>query len=169
MARWYYESPKSRFLSKVQISDENNCWEWLAGIDRKGYGRFHFKKAGKWKRGRAHRFSWLLFIGKIPKGMLVCHHCDNPACCNPRHLFVGTNQDNMTDRNRKNRQARLRGSMNGISKLTENSVLEIRRILKKRKSPKDRELSFPKIAKMYGVSRSTISAISTGQNWAWLK
>ena len=154
----------------MQPKSENCCWNWKLYKSFKGYGQFGVLNDDRtithWV---AHRYSWTVAYGDIPDGMLVCHHCDNPACCNPKHLFVGTNQDNMDDRNRKNRQAKLKGSMNGFSKLSEESVLEIKRLLKMRASPKDRKLSLPKIAKMYKVSRSAISAISTGQNWSWLE
>jgi hypothetical protein len=163
MARWYYESQQDRFWKHVNKSDNEECWEWLASKNVKRYGQFWYRHSGKYVSGTAHRFSWMIHYGKIPDDMLVCHHCDNPACVNPNHLFLGTNQDNMNDRNRKNRQAKLKGSANGFSILYEKQVIEIKNLLKQG------DLSFPKIAKIYGVSRSTISAISTGQNWSWLK
>lgn len=82
---------KQRFLEKVQKTD--SCWIWKAQIMPEGYGNF-------WINGRncgAHRASWKIFIGEIPKGMFVCHHCDVKSCVNPEHLFLGTCKDNVLD------------------------------------------------------------------------
>lgn len=87
-----------RFDEKVKFGKSDECWEWL-GWRLDGYGRM------RW-RGRvqgAHRVSWFLMYGEIPDGMLVLHHCDNRGCVNPDHLFLGTNQDNIDDRERKGR------------------------------------------------------------------
>ena len=162
MARWNYKNHQDRFLSHVILSGDEDCWEWTASKNTKGYGQFMYKIKGRRIHGMAHRFSFIIHKGKIPKGMCVLHHCDNPGCVNPKHLWIGTNQDNMDDRNRKGRQAHLRGSASGLSKLVEEEVIEIKNIIKEGK------LFYPEIAKLYGVCRSTIAAISTGQNWGWL-
>lgn len=84
-------TPETRFWAKVRKSD--GCWSWLATTDNDGYGKIKVSS----KDGLAHRFSWQLHFGPIPKGMRVLHTCDNPPCTNPKHLFLGTNQDNTRD------------------------------------------------------------------------
>lgn len=90
---------EERFWAKVVKTE--GCWKWTAKRDRNGYGRF--SPNGQYSQTVAHRFSWELHNGPIPEGMLVCHHCDNPECTNPSHLFLGTPQDNMDDKVRKGR------------------------------------------------------------------
>lgn len=82
--------PAERFWEKVAKGD--GCWEWQGARHAKGYGQFLTDTQSK-----AHRFSWELHFGPIPDGMQVCHHCDNPPCVRPDHLFLGTNQDNVDD------------------------------------------------------------------------
>ena len=88
-----------RFFSKVNKKGPNECWEWTGSRNEQRYGQF-------WdgvRCIRAHRFIWELFIGSIPDGMYICHKCDNPSCCNPEHLFCGTQQDNIDDMYSKGR------------------------------------------------------------------
>lgn len=93
-----YTEQMDRFWNKVKKTD--NCWFWTAGTFDDGYGKFKFEK----KNRKAHRISWLLTNGDIPEGMLVCHHCDNPLCVKPSHLFLGTPKDNTQDMIKKGRQ-----------------------------------------------------------------
>lgn len=86
-----------RFWSLVRISD--GCWEWTGALDKDGYGR-HFHRTGAFK---SHRYSYEISVGPIPDELHVCHHCDNPACVRPDHLFLGTRSDNMRDCMRKGR------------------------------------------------------------------
>lgn len=88
-----------RFWNKVDKSGD--CWLWTASKTHQGYGYFRFDG----KMCKAHRMAWLLVNGEIPNEMLVCHSCDNPSCVNPEHLWLGTNQENMDDMNKKGRHA----------------------------------------------------------------
>jgi len=85
------------FWSKVQKSD--GCWTWAGATWGRGYGAF--KHEGR--QVYAHRFAWEMAKGPIPAGLFVCHHCDNPLCVRPDHLFLGTHTDNMRDASRKGR------------------------------------------------------------------
>lgn len=89
-----------RFWDKVDSSKEG-CWEWRGGINPNGgYGRFHFNNG----QAPAHRLSWQLIKGSIPQGLFVLHHCDNPPCVNPSHLYLGTLADNNRDTRLRKRQ-----------------------------------------------------------------
>lgn len=95
---------KERLYSRVKVDPVSGCWEWQ-GSKRNGYGRITIgsRKDGSRKSVCAHRLSYILSKGDIPNGMEVCHKCDNPCCINPDHLFAGTRQDNVDDREAKHR------------------------------------------------------------------
>ena len=109
-----------RFFKYVQKSDSpEGCWVWTGGKAGAGYGKLSHNKRSIY----AHRFSYQHFIGDIPENLFVCHRCDNPACVNPQHLFLGTQKDNMQDMSRKGRQVfqvhpekAPRGDLNGTRK-----------------------------------------------------
>jgi len=149
------KSLEERFWAKVDKHGPNGCWNWTAGEDGCGYGRI--KVNGK--MAYAHRVSWELTNGPIPEGMQVLHHCDNPSCVNPAHLFLGTVADNSRDMVSKERQAR--GEAHSQAKLTEQEVYEIRALLK---------AGYPQreIASAYDVDYRTINDIKTGKTWGWL-
>ena len=132
---------------KSKISNEGLCWVWSGSKNSKGYGFVYYQGESH----HAHRFSYEYYIGKIPVGMFVCHHCDNPSCVNPNHLFVGSHKDNMIDMVSKNRHV-------GCRKLNKNKVLEIKALIKNR-------VKYKQIANIYGVSESAIGNIACGINW----
>lgn len=111
---------EKRFWDKVIKHD--GCWEWIGAKCSKGYGNIRYNK----KIESAHRLSWRLNIGEIPNGLHVLHKCDNPECTNPSHLFLGTNAENVKDRDKKGRYVKMVGESNGLSKLTNEQVREIR-------------------------------------------
>ena len=86
---------KNYLIKNSTVNEETGCWEWDKGLNSNGYGCV-FRNKIEPGRG-AHRLSYIVFVAPIPKGLFVCHHCDNPKCINPDHLFLGTHQDNMLD------------------------------------------------------------------------
>lgn len=145
---------ETRFWLKVRRTE--TCWLWSGAKDEIGRPAFVWNG----KTGRAHRFSWALHHGPIPKGLEVCHHCDNPRCVNPEHLFLGTHAENMQDCGRKGRQRGNRGMFFGerhpMHKLTTDDVNVIR--LRRGESAR-------KLADEFGVSTCTIREIQTGRTW----
>ena len=151
-------SEEDRFWEKADKKGEDECWEWLAGKNYKGYGVFRFDDNGKLGY-IAHRASWKIHFGCRPKHLLVLHHCDNPSCVNPNHLFLGTNQDNMNDMSNKKRSTW--GEKSWTSKLTS---LDVRKI---RNEP-ERWGVITHLAKEFNVATSTISQIRKNITWKQL-
>ena len=144
------KSATERFWANVDKSGD--CWEWMASKNTYGYGCLRFEG----KQGQAHRFSWFLHHGEIPKGMLVCHTCDNPGCVNPAHLFLGTPKDNTLDAVKKGRMGA--GEANGRAKLSNDDVLSIR----------EDDRTSRVIGLDYGVQASAIRKIKRRESWRHL-
>lgn len=166
------QPPESRFWPKVKKSE--GCWEWQACLSTSGYGYFFF-------RGRncvAHRCIWEMRNGPIPAGLQICHACDNRKCVRPDHLWLGTQQDNITDMFNKGRENRPpenrarglrnghttkpectpRGEKHGRAKLTLRTLDEIFRRYKIGDSA-------AKLGEEFGVTRSTIFRALRGETW----
>lgn len=143
-----------RFWQKVDKSAGSDaCWMWMGSRNNKGYGC-----QSVYKRGLlAHRIAWRLTYGTIPAGQLLCHRCDNPACCNPLHLFLGTQKENMQDCAKKGRTTA--GETAHHAKLTWDQVHEMRQLY--RDGWKQKDL----VARYDVYDESTISKILRGEVW----
>ena len=150
------EEPTERFWKKVIKGEPQQCWNYFGHIEATGYGRF----AESHKNSRmAHRYAWGITFGVIPDGLCVCHTCNNKNCCNPRHLYLATRGKNSTDAARDGLYAV--GERNGLSKLTEQEILEIRTLDEQRPQWGTRAW----LAKIYGVSDTLISHICNRKIW----
>jgi hypothetical protein len=146
-----------RLLDKVIPIPFSGCWIFMGATNDFGYGIVGTGGRGS-PNDRAHRITYKHFKGEIPDGMFVCHTCDVPSCCNPDHLFLGTNQDNVNDMISKRRNSKpprnphVIGSVHPGSKLNEMQVVEIRALYAQGKTQKE-------LADVYGVARQSISKI----------
>jgi hypothetical protein len=152
LIRPVYKTLAERFWCRVDKRGPDECWPWIGMLNQFGYGMLHIwhPEERRWGRRVASRVAYEVSIGPIPPGLFVCHHCDNPPCVNPRHLFTGTSADNIADMYRKGRQNRPRGELASRARLTNQQVEEIRRIY---------ATSHPKmatLAKQYGVGKTSI-------------
>ena len=150
-------SETEMFWQRVKKHGPDNCWEWTGTIENHGYARIG---AGE-NRKLAHRLCWEIVYGPIPDGMCVCHKCDNPGCVNPNHLFLGTQLENMQDREQKGRTAR--GSANGKAKLNAEQVKEIR------KRYQAGGITYKQLGLDYEVSKEAIQGIVKRRRWTWVQ
>lgn len=136
------------------------CWEWWGSKNAKGYGRIQLGGTSG-SLFLVHRIMYSAYVGEIPDGLLVCHSCDNPSCCNPEHLFLGTEGQNTHDALTKDRlwQPRYQGEMVGNSKLNEEAVVLIR----------EAEEDQPTLARRFNVSQSLISLVQSGKIWRHIR
>ncbi len=148
------EPATNRFWRAVDKQSNDKCWPWMGARHYKGYGEFVVSKGNKTK---AHRFSWTCKHGAIPDGMIICHKCDNPPCCNPSHLFLGTQKTNKEDSINKHRHAY--GERSGRAKLTAEKVSQIRAM--------DKQANFTRLslAAKFGISGRMVTAICRYESW----
>lgn len=141
-------TPLERFRGSYRVNKESGCWEWTRGKVAGRYGAFSLNG----KLLPAHRASWMLFKGN-PNNLFVLHHCDNPLCVNPNHLFLGTQKDNVDDMIQKRRH--VFGEQSCLSKLSQSQIDEIRAYKGMQKD----------MAKKFKVGSGTISRIFRGLSW----
>jgi hypothetical protein len=137
----------------ARFSDNSQCWEWSGSWASTGYGRLNPKRGFTVS---AHRGAWEVVNGPIPNGLFVLHHCDNPPCCNPSHLFLGTPKDNTQDMLTKGRNPH--GEQHYRARLTAPQVVAIRADARSHRS----------IAADYSIARVTVTAIKNGRMWRHL-
>jgi len=146
-----YGTPAERFERYYMPEPNSGCWIWLGSLSRNGYGWFYYPPRNM---VRAHIAAWELYRGPR-NGFHVLHNCDNPTCVNPEHLYLGTVQDNMNDRERRGRGAVHIGSLNNNAKLTEADIIAIRA-----------DKRWPRfIAKDWNTPVSTIKHILRRETW----
>ena len=153
------EELHNKICSKVFEAETGDCWLWTGAITPKGYG--HLSVNGKMIY--AHRASYTLYTGPIPKGLFVLHkrHCTSRACVNPEHLYVGTEQDNADDRMAMGRHVAPKGEANGRAILDADKVQDARRMILQGMGNRE-------IAQRLGVGETTIHSIKRGRSWAHL-
>lgn len=154
-------SSEDRFRAGVRSGAPDECWEWQRSCTKAGYGQLMVDR----RMAYAHRFAYQLAHGAIPPGMFVLHRCDNPRCCNPNHLFLGTHIDNMRDRESKGRSLPVRrperlarGERNGSARLTTSRVRAIR-------CAAADGCALRQLAREHGVSQRAIQNIVRRKVW----
>jgi hypothetical protein len=153
--------PAKSFWMKVDKRGPNGCWLYTGFIKWDGYGWLARTANGKTRYMTAHRYSWILAHGEPPAGVHILHECDNPPCCNPAHLRLGTHQDNMADQLAKHRH--LHGERSVHAKLT---LAQVEELLANPPKLHARDGNTCKVwAARYGVTTATIYAVLRGRTW----
>lgn len=144
-----------RFKSRFVEGNKDDCWEWQGTIHKKGYGVFCVKSTNF----HAHRIGYMMLVGPVSEGLCVLHKCDNRRCVNPNHLFLGTNYDNVQDREQKGRGkfVRLVGDEHPGRKLTNAGVCMVRELHAKG------QYTQKQLADAFGVSLSLICGVIKGK------
>lgn len=140
-------------IHNLTFYSPDGCWIWLGYLNTRGYGLVKFNGLAC----LAHRVNYELFKGNIPDGMQACHHCDNRACINPDHIFIGTALDNAKDMVRKGRSPNNLGEKNPNAIVTGDQVIEIRALKGKK--------TYKEIGNMYGISRHYAWNLANRKSW----
>jgi hypothetical protein len=148
-----------RFWERVERGSDGECWPWRkkSGAPHAGHAKLFFGDGATRTFLYAHRISYELHFGAIPAGLYVLHKCDNPPCCNPAHLFLGTHVDNVRDAVAKGLHAR--GERSGHAKLTDQAVREIRSLYARG------GVSLSDLSKVFGVNPTAIHKIVRRRHW----
>lgn len=168
----FTEKEAQRFWAKVDIQDEDKCWNWLASLSTTGYGQVVRGKMGEQKSYRAHRIAYFLYHGIDPIGYILCHTCANPLCCNPLHAYMGTHTDNMYDAfddgARKPRQSKVFHHLwkdeSNVGEKHHNAKLDAAKVRQIRQWHKER-VSEREIARRLGVGSTSVGCVVRGQTW----
>lgn len=150
---------RSRIESRIEgkLVKTESCWNWIGGHNGRGYGTAFNEKS---RKEYVHRISYRLWVGPIPGGKMVLHSCDNPRCCNPNHLFLGTQKDNMGDCKIKGRSPR--GEKNGHAVVRPEMVSQIKDLYA------SGEITQQEVADTFGLTRGMVHGIVIGRNWTHL-
>lgn len=141
------------------MMDDRGCWEWMGALNRKGYGiRTYYFPGRVQKNMTLHRVMYEKYKGPIPKGMLVCHSCDNPRCGNPGHLWLGTDRDNARDRESKGRGRQPAGERNGHA-LCSNTTAEVVRQMANAGIPRK------ELEEFFSLPKHVIGKIARGKTY----
>lgn len=147
-----------RFWEKVDVRGPDECWPWLASTNPAGYGRFNVGGSNQ----IASRVAYELVNGPLGDGMQALHRCDNPPCCNPTHLFEGTNGDNIRDmfaKGRGNRTTQPKGEAHGKARLTAAKVLQMRAMYATGR------FTLEDLSATFSTSVSNVHTVVTRQTW----
>ncbi len=147
----------NKFWDGINILDKDSCWAWKRSVNKDGYGRTGVSGQDL----IAHRVAYFLHYNENPMQLAVCHKCDNPICCNPYHLFLGTNKENTLDSVKKGRKPI--GEKHKMAKLTEEQVSKIKEMYL------TGNYHHPDLAKLFSISKRQIGRILRGEVWAYLE
>ena len=158
--------PKERIMSKVDKCPESGCWNWTGAMKGRNplrrYGNLVIgsRTDGSRRTVSAHRYAYEVFVGPIPEGLFILHECDNPSCVNPEHLFPGTRQDNVDDREAKGRNNPPRGARQGRAKLNPSIVTRMRKLFMYK------DWSARQLGREYNVHHTTVLDAVHGESWS---
>lgn len=149
------------FWKHVDVRQPDECWEWQGFRNSRGYGQCRHNKDQR----VAHRWAWEITYGPIPRGILVCHHCDNPPCVNPAHLFLGTQRDNVRDMHAKGRDRIVFESDPPQGEKNANAKLTAAKVIAMRAEYAAGGITQKQLAERYGISPALASFVISGRAW----